>query len=95
LDKVEEMKIFLGHSGAVFALVRLRKDHLASASYDSLIKIRNYASGRLVDTFKGHDGSVKSLILLMKTSHLASAADDGSIRIWNVHSRYTLPASKL
>lgn len=53
-----------------------------TASADKLIRL--YQNDKLVRTFKGHSQPVRALTLL--TSHedlFASAANDGSIRIWN------------
>lgn len=59
--------------------------HTLTASADKLIRL--YQNDKLVRTFKGHSQPVRALTLLTGHEDLfASAANDGSIRIWNYKS---------
>jgi WD40 repeat protein len=49
---------------------------------DASIKIVNIEKGEVVNTIKGHDDSVNSVIINQENSTLYSASSDGTIRVW-------------
>ena len=56
-----------------------------TASADKLIRL--YHNDKLVRTYKGHSQPVRALTLLVNHEDLfASAANDGSIRVWSLNS---------
>jgi WD40 repeat protein len=78
------MSYLYGHYNLVTSLVYLEKYYLASASFDSNIKIWNYEAGEETKNFKGH--SVAKSIVLLKNGLLASASNNYLIRVWNYSS---------
>ena len=58
----------------------------ASSSNRKAIKLLNIESGKVVHTFQGHTGNVRSLGFSPDGALLASGSDDKSIKIWNVSS---------
>jgi len=51
--------------------------------WEKRIEIRETSSGRLVKTFYGHSGDIKSVKFINDGKHLLSAGEDGTVRIWN------------
>lgn len=49
---------------------------------DASIKLINVEKGEVVNTIKGHDDSVNSVIINQDNSTLYSASSDGTIRVW-------------
>ncbi len=82
---VENEKCLLtlkGHSGPVYALELLVSEYLlASGSLDKTIKLWDTTTGECIATLTGHTQRVTSLRIL-SDGQLASASDDGNIRIW-------------
>jgi len=57
-------------------------------------KLMNFSTGRVVQTYTGHEGMVISLDFSPDGHYLATGSVDGTARIWNVSSGellYTLP----
>jgi len=57
---------------------------LAAGSHDKLIRIWDTSDGRQVQTLRGHSDWVYSVAWSLDGSRLASGAQDGTARIWNV-----------
>ena len=49
---------------------------------DATIKMINIEKGEVVNTIKGHDDSVNSVIINQDNSTLYSASSDGTVRMW-------------
>ena len=81
-----QMQTLTGHTDFITYLAVLRDETLASASWDTTIRIWNVssssASTSLLRTLTGHTDRVYSLAEL-KDGSLASGSWDTSIRIWN------------
>jgi WD40 repeat protein len=56
----------------------------ASGNNRRVIKVLDIESGKVVHTFQGHIGTVRSLSFSPDGTLLASGSDDSSIRIWDV-----------
>ena len=57
---------------------------LASSSDDGAIKLWQIG-GKLVRTFEGHSGGVRSICFSPDGMKLASASDDKTIKLWNLN----------
>jgi COMPASS component SWD3 len=89
-DKSAQIRANLyGHISWVTCLVQLENVYLASASWDSNVKIWNYETAEEMNTLLGHRNGVMSIVCL-KNGHLASASRDYCIKIWNYTSGYLI-----
>ena len=70
-----------GHTSYVLALVILPDGTIASASYDTTIKIWNKNNGKALNTL--HATSEVWSLALMRDETLACGCQDTQIRIWN------------
>jgi WD40 repeat protein len=79
------VKEFRGHKDSLYAAV-LSPDGsiLATAGYDSAIKLWNVADGQVVRTLEGHNGAVFELAFRADGKVLASASGDRTVKLWNV-----------
>merc|ERR1712096_469355 len=84
-----ELQTLSGHSDMVFSVAYSPDGTtLASASHDpnsslSNIQLWDVASGSLLKTLSGHTAPIKS-VAYSRDGTLASASDDGSIKLWHV-----------
>ena len=60
---------------------------LASASYDSTVKLWDVATRRNIATLEGHTGWVESVSFSPNGSTLASGSWDGTVKLWDVATR--------
>ncbi len=83
---------YTGHSGAVQALdiySTLYRTHVASGGADQRLHIWDIQTGKPVATYTGHTGPITAVLWLGETL-LASASDDGTVRIWNTQNNSVL-----
>ncbi|CAN5275606.1 hypothetical protein BH11PLA2_BH11PLA2_31320 [soil metagenome] len=82
----------IGHHAGGARSVGLSPDgrHLASAGADSTIRIRDFASGRVVQALTGHRSTINSIAYRPKSIELASAGDDNTVRVWNSETGHEL-----
>jgi WD40 repeat protein len=76
-----------GHSSWVTS-VAFSSDsgRLASASYDSTVKIWDTSSGECLQTLEGHSGEVWSVAFSPDSGRLVSASEDKTVKIWDASS---------
>ncbi|GKT50172.1 vegetative incompatibility protein HET-E-1 [Colletotrichum spaethianum] len=73
-----------GHSGSVVSVAFSGDStQLASASWDSTIKVWDNATGQCLQTQEGHCSSVNSVAFLGNSTQLASASCDGVVKVWD------------
>jgi hypothetical protein len=79
------VKEFRGHKDSLYAAV-ISPDGtiLATAGYDSAIKLWNIADGSEIRTLDGHNGAVFELAFRADGKVLASASGDRTVKLWNV-----------
>ena len=77
------VKTFLAHTNKISALISLSSGDLASASYDTTIKIWNPEDASLKFNLLDHADYVNCLAEL-QNGLLASGSDDKLIKIWNL-----------
>ena len=65
------------------AVFGIRGDFLYSAG-DRAIRIWYLKSGRVLSTLLGHSGTVTSLAIGVDGKLLASASDDGAVKVWQI-----------
>ena len=77
--------VFYGHTGWVFA-VEMSPDEeiIASAGDDSVIRLRQRASGRITGLLMGHQRRIRSLAFVSTGRLLVSGAEDGRVCVWDV-----------
>jgi len=83
------VKELLGHSKTVTSVVFSPSDarYVASASYDSCVKLWNTANGKLEKNLAGHSGHVNAVAFGPKSDNiLLSAGSDHTVKIWDVSS---------
>lgn len=78
------LSVLQGHTGNISCVCFARVGILASGSWDRTLKLWNPKRGELIHTFQGHTGWVKSLAFSINSVEMASAADDGSVLVWNI-----------
>ncbi len=84
-EKNPQPQILPGHTGPVYtAAFSANGEYLATAGWDSKIRIWNMKDGTLHKQLSGHEHDIWSLAFDECDGLLASAGQDGTVRIWNV-----------
>jgi WD40 repeat protein len=76
-----------GHSRSVSSVAFSHDSmRLASASWDTTVKIWDASSGACLQMLEGHSRSVSSVAFLHNSMRLASASKDRTVKIWDASS---------
>lgn len=94
-DDPELVMTFKGHKRSRFVIRScfggFGQSFIASGSEDSKVYIWHRATGDLIEALSGHSGAVNCVSWNPANLHmLASASDDGTIRIWGVNRNQKL-----
>eukprot|EP01123_Difflugia_compressa_P004916 TRINITY_DN1643_c0_g2_i2.p1 TRINITY_DN1643_c0_g2~~TRINITY_DN1643_c0_g2_i2.p1 ORF type:complete len:821 (-),score=183.96 TRINITY_DN1643_c0_g2_i2:221-2683(-) len=82
-----EKSVLLGHAKTVTSLSFSGDSRLASASYDSCVKIWNVHNSKLEKTLAGHVGHVHSTVFGPRGQNiLLSAGSDHTVKLWDAGS---------
>ena len=63
---------------------------LAMASYEGNVQLWDVATGKLLETLKGHSSAVQAVVFSPDGRTLASGSTDQTVRLWNVETRREL-----
>jgi WD40 repeat protein len=75
------------HSGEVYAVAFSPIDDgrlIATAGEDSAVKIWNSHTGKLIHSFRGHEGLVSSLAFSRDGRRLVSGSRDKTVKVWDM-----------
>jgi WD40 repeat protein len=85
--------IYRGHTGSVYAVASY-KTLVISGGQDRTVQIWQAETGKLLYTYTGHQGAIRSLavvppLLSASSTHtpvpfVASASDDGTVHVWRI-----------
>ncbi|MEZ2319871.1 MAG: AAA-like domain-containing protein [Microcoleus sp.] len=88
VSEVKERNSLEGHSSSVRSIAFSPDGKtLASASFDSTIKLWNLEIQKPIATLTGHSNLVNSVAFSFDGLTLASASDDNTIKLWNVQTQ--------
>lgn len=85
VDSKESLRHIRGHVQGITSLAfqGVGEGLIVSASWDGTIKLFDFAVERF--TLTGHQGPVRAVVIAADQSFIASAGNDGTIRIWRAH----------
>ena len=77
-----------GHEFTVWSLaITPNGQTIISGGQDATIRLWDFASGKELNKFVGHDGPVYSIAMMQDGKHLVSIADkDLAVKIWDIES---------
>lgn len=81
-----------GGHGAGVASIAMSADggRIATASFDTTVKVFNASSGLLERTFLGHNVAAQAVAFLPNGVHAVSGGGEGTAKIWNVQTGQVL-----
>lgn len=84
-DDFKQLEVGDGHLDQLFdAVISPKGDLLATAGYDSVIKLWSLPEGRFLRDLKAHNGAIFDLAFDPAGIRLASAGADETVKLWRV-----------
>lgn len=80
----KQIRSFKAHTAVTCLAVNDKKNYIALAGKDSVIKVWNLNKGKLIQTLKGHSDIMWTLSITPDDSLLVSASYDKTIKFWDV-----------
>ena len=81
-----KIRSFKAHTAITCMAVNDKKNYIALAGKDSVIKVWNLSRGKPIQTLSGHSDIIWSLAVTPNDSLLVSASYDKTIKFWDVKS---------
>jgi WD40 repeat protein/class 3 adenylate cyclase len=92
---VKLVRTLVGHENLVRSLAFDSTGNiLASASFDTTVKLWEPATGKMLNTLKGHEGWVRTVAFDPTRSMLASGGADSTIKLWNTDGQLLFTLKK-
>lgn len=78
-----------GHEFTIWSLATTPTGQMIiSGGQDATIRLWDFASGKEIHKFVGHEGPVYNMVMMQDGIHLVSVADkDLAVKIWDIHKR--------
>jgi len=78
-----------GHEFTVWSLATTPSGQMIiSGGQDATIRLWDFASGKEIHKFVGHEGPIYNMVMMQDGKHLVSIADrDLAVKIWDIHKR--------
>ena len=85
IDSKKNLRHIRAHAQGVTSVAyqELNDSLLVSASWDGTVKLYDRTFERF--TLAGHQGAVRAVVIAADQSFIASAGNDGTIRIWRAY----------
>jgi WD40 repeat protein len=87
-------KIINNYDNQLNALTLISENKIASTYYSPEFRIWDIETLELVNTLKGHENNVTSVLLLKNNNNIISCSRDGEIKVWDCLNDYKCIATK-
>lgn len=77
-------RVTLSYKPSAFSINPEKTQFITGCSNDTWVRVHDYETGALLETFKGHHGPVHSISYSPDGNVAASGGEDGTIRIWKM-----------
>lgn len=77
-------KLELSYDLSAFSINPDNSQFLAGCGSDTWVRLHDYKTGELLDTYKGHHGPVHSIAYSPDGCVGATGSEDGTIRLWKM-----------
>ena len=85
LNKAEVRTMTTKKMGFIYSLAA-NLNYVVSGSFNKLIRVWDFSSGKLINTIEGHTGWVNSVIISPDDKYILSGSLDKTIKIWELET---------